>query len=96
LLLFCVGWFGFGHQFFEQSPVVDHRLTQLFGPCLSALMVQRDLMRRPVVLHDMRMVDREIRGALVEIADGIAPGFHHFAQQIVGTLNGLVRVIDKI
>jgi len=37
---------------------------------------QRNLVRRPVVLHDSGMVNRDVGSTLIEIGYGIAARFH--------------------
>jgi hypothetical protein len=48
-----------------------------------------------VVLHDVRVVDRHVRGTLLEVADGIAAHLHQFGDEAVGPDDRAVRIIDE-
>ena len=52
-------------------------------------------MRRPVVLHDPGMVDRNVGGTLIEIGYRIATSFHQRRHQVIGFCDCPFRRIDK-
>ena len=52
-------------------------------------------MRRPVVLHDPGMVDRNVGRTLIEIGYGIATSFHKRGHQVVGFCDRPFWRIDK-
>ena len=56
---------------------------------------QMDTVRRPVVVHDLRVVDRDVGGPTVEIVDGITPFAHHLGHQTVGDADRGRGVVDE-
>jgi hypothetical protein len=70
-------------QLLEERPVMNHCLAQLFGVGLPARLPERNLVSRPVVLQNQRMIHGDIRRALLKVADRIAPRGHYIAQQLV-------------
>jgi hypothetical protein len=83
-------------QIFEQCPIVDHRLAQIFGRGFARGIPAGQIVRRSIVTHDIRVVDGDVRGALLKIAHGIPPRFHHFANELVCFRNGIPRRIDEL
>ena len=59
------------------------------------LLRDMDAVRRPVVVHDLRMVNGDVRGSPVEIVDGITPLAHHLSHQTVGDTDGRRGVVDE-
>ena len=75
---------------------MQHSPPQILGVGLAAPMAQGYLVRDPVVGHELRVVDGEVGGALVEIADGIAARVHGLADQFVRAADRRARIIDEI
>jgi hypothetical protein len=46
-------------------------------------------MRRPIVLHDVRVLDRDVGRATVEVLDRIAARGHHLLDQLVRLIHGI-------
>jgi len=90
-------WFGIGgvEQVFEERAVMDHRLAKVLGGRFAALLAERDVVRGPVVLDDMRMVDGHVSGALLEVTDGVATDLHEISNEAVRFDHGTLRVIDE-
>jgi hypothetical protein len=64
--------------------------------CSAALNISRgDGVSFPVVFGNDRMVERNIRGALLELEHGIAFDRHHLADQLIGFRERTAWVIDK-
>lgn len=89
-------WFSGVEEVLEERPVVDHCLAQVFGGCLTALLADRDVVRRSVVLNDVRMVYGDVGGALLEVTDGVATNLHQIRDEVVGFDHGAFRVIDEL
>jgi hypothetical protein len=83
-------------QFVKQGAIVDHRPPQVFGAGLSATVAQRNVVRRTIVLYDHRMIDGNVRGALIEVRDRISASLHHFVYKLIGPRNRTLRIIDKL
>src|ERR1700674_2296750 len=64
------------HEFLEQGTVVNHRRPKIFSACFSPPQPQCDGVRGPVIFYNFRVVDRNVRGALIEIGYGIAASLH--------------------
>ena len=67
------------------------------GPRCSppALVPQRNVVGRVIMLDDDRMVDRDITCALVEITDGVSSRLHHVAKKRVSERNCARRIVDE-
>ena len=74
---------------------MNHCRSQLFRGCFVFPNPQRNLMRRPVVLHHSGMIDRNVGGTLIEIGYGIATSFHYGGHQVIGFCDRPLRGIDK-
>ena len=48
-----------------------------------------------VVVDDLRVVDRDVRGPLVEIVDGVTPLAHHLSHQTVGDADRCRGVVHE-
>jgi hypothetical protein len=83
-------------QILEEGAVVDHRLAEILRRGLACGTPARQIVRRSVMTHDIRMVDGNIRGPLLKIAHRIPARFHHFANQFVCPRNGFPRRIDEL
>src|SRR5688572_5862806 len=79
----------------EQGAIVDHCHPQVFGRGLTALLADGDVVRDTVVLHDVRMVYRDVRGALLEVAHGVTSELHEVGDEAVGFDHGALRVVDE-
>ena len=82
-------------QVFEERAVMDHRLAEILGGCFAASLADGDLVRRAIVLDDVRVIHGHVRGALLEIADGIATNLHEIRDEAVCFDHGTFRVIDE-
>jgi hypothetical protein len=54
-----VAWSLHLYQLIEERAIVDHRSSQVFRSDTAAADAHCDVMCRPVILHDSRMVDRD-------------------------------------
>src|SRR4051794_25964829 len=82
-------------QLVEEGAIVLHRAPQLFGRAVAELGGPCEAVSVAVVLDHLRMVDREVRGALVEVLDGVAPVRHDGLDPPVGLVPRPVRVVDE-
>src|SRR6185369_2197190 len=96
----AVGMIGRGgrlvDQIIEQRAIMNHRLAKILGAGFAARMTQGDLMGGAIILHDLRVIDRKIGRALLEIHDRIAAALHHAAEQIVGMGDGRLGIVDEL
>src|SRR6185437_9875435 len=72
----------------KQRSIVEHCFTQLLDAHIAVFMLHRDVVRQSIVLHHGRMIDRDIRHALLEVRDRIPAHIHHFLQQHVCMRHG--------
>ena len=63
-------------QFIEQRPIVDDRLTHLFGPSCSLLPPQRQGASGAVILNNYRVVYRDVVRTPIEIFERITTRRH--------------------
>ncbi|HVE33044.1 MAG TPA: hypothetical protein VNC18_05775 [Gemmatimonadaceae bacterium] len=82
-------------QVLKQFAVVHHRAAQLFRARRATTMPLGDLACRAVVLDDARVMDGEIRGALVEVGHRIPADFHDFFDEAIGARDSAARVVDE-
>ena len=82
-------------KFVKQRTVVDHCLTHFFRSGFIALPPQRQCAGGAIILHNDRMIDRQIVRTPIEIFEGVAPRGHHLRDELVGVADGALRVIDK-
>ena len=74
---------------------MDEPLPQVFGRRVAAFIPRNDLPRGSIVFNDNRMIDRDIRNALIEIGNRIPTSRHDFRDQTVRFIDGAARVVDK-
>src|SRR5580658_2623682 len=74
---------------------MNERLAQLFGIRLAAFALDSNGARGPIGCHYGRMVDRDVRGAALEITHGIAAGRHELLNQLIRFGNSATRIINK-
>src|ERR1700680_2496926 len=74
---------------------MNHGLAHLFGRGLAPIVPQRDLVRGAIVLHNQRMVHRNFRSALLEIAEWVTLRGHQLSEKPVGVPQGGLRIIDE-
>jgi hypothetical protein len=55
----------------------------------------RDLVRVPVVVDDVRVVDGDVGGALIEVRHRVPARLHHLGDEAVGIADGTRRVVDE-
>src|SRR5918997_2286288 len=79
----------------EERPIVDHRLSQVLRRGCSPLVRYRDVVRRAVVVDNMRMIDGDVGRALFEVVDRVTAIPHYEDDQSVGLLHRLLRLIDE-
>src|ERR1700755_2477906 len=65
---------------------MHERLSLLLG--VGLLLRDLDTVSRPVVVDDLRVVDGDVRGPLIEFVDGIASLAHYLSHQTVGNADG--------
>jgi len=75
---------------------VNHRLAQVFGSCIASLAALGDDVSGTIVLYDGRMIDRDVRCALIEISKRVAAGLHGLAYQTIGLDNCTLRIVYKL
>jgi hypothetical protein len=82
-------------QLGEERAIVDHRLAEVLRRGLLARVRDRDPVRRPVVVHDLRVVDGDVRSALLEVFDGVAALPHHLLDQHVGLCDRAAGIVHE-
>jgi hypothetical protein len=82
-------------ELIESGTVLDHCGAKLFSDLFGSVGQHRDGVRRAVVLHHARVRDRDIRGALFEVAFGIAAGLEERSDQVVGFSDRGLGVIEE-
>src|SRR5271166_7130244 len=60
------------YQFVEERAIVDHGGPQFFRAGFAFAQPQYDVVRRAIVFHHSRMIDRDVGRTLIEISDRIA------------------------
>jgi hypothetical protein len=83
------------NQLLKQSAVVNHRLAQIFGAGLPLRLKKCAPVRRTVIFENERMVHRDIRRSLFEVAYRITARGHHVAQQPVGIRYGSTGAVNE-
>jgi hypothetical protein len=82
-------------KFIEQSPVMNHCLTQIFG-CGGALKIAYgDIMAFSIALRGASVMDGYVRSTLCEIKCRIAFGGHDFANESVGLLQCFRGIVHE-
>jgi hypothetical protein len=79
----------------EQRPVIDDRLPQLLGRCLATVAADHQGSRRTVVLDHMRVIDRYVFGAPLELVEGIPARAHHLIHEAIGFADSTVGIVDE-
>src|SRR3954464_10157747 len=79
----------------EEGAIVLHRAPQVFGRAVSELGGPCEAVAVAIVLDHLRMIDREVRGALVEVLDRIPAVRHDGLDQAVGLVHRAARVVDE-
>ena len=82
-------------QFLEQVAVVDHGHAQVLGAGVTAGVAHRHLVGDAVVGDQLGVVDRQVRRALLEVADRIAALLHHLIDERIGGARSAPRVVDE-
>jgi hypothetical protein len=82
-------------KFVNERPVVDHCLTHFFRAGFIALPPQRQCASGAIVLHDDRMIHREVVRTAIEVFEGVATRGHHLRDELIGFAHSPFRVIDK-
>src|SRR5215218_128400 len=80
----------------EQRPEVDHRLAQILGARVARGGPGRDAVRGAVVLDHLRVIDRHVGGALLElVGDRVAALAHDLDDERVGLADGGGGLVDE-
>jgi hypothetical protein len=74
---------------------MDQCLTELFGVGVAARVAQCNGVGRAIVLDHTGVVDRDVGGALLEIADGVASCPHNFANELVSVVRCATRIVHE-
>src|SRR5262249_59872142 len=82
-------------QLGEERAIVDHCLPQILGTGPSGRVLTGDVARGAIVHYDVRMIDRNVFDALVEVADRVAAGLHDFADHAIGFGDRALRIVDE-
>jgi hypothetical protein len=83
-------------EILEQGPVMHHGLAQVFGCGFARGIASGDEMRRPIIFHDLGMVDRNVGSALLEVAHWISARCHHVGDETVCFGNGFARGVYEL
>src|SRR5207249_11822396 len=76
-------------ELLEERPVVVHRLTQVLGRgTVVVFALEYEPVAGSVVLHDLRMIRREIGSTLLEVLDRIPALGHELLEERVGRGHG--------
>src|SRR5687767_12165806 len=79
----------------EQSAVVHHCLAQIFRGRLARRMLDSYFPGRTVVHDDVRVIDRNVGDALLELPDRIAACGHQLADEPVRFGDRPARIVNK-
>lgn len=82
-------------KFVKERPVVDHCLTHFFGARFIALPPQRQCASGAVILHDHRMIHRQVGRTPIELFERVTARDHHLSHELIGFAHGAIRVINK-
>ena len=82
-------------EFVEERAVVDHCLTHFFGAGFAPLPSERQCPRGAVVLHDHRMIHRQVFRTPIEIFERVAARGHHLRDEVISFAHGRGRVVHK-
>jgi len=82
-------------QIGKQRAIVNHRLAEFFNPDILMFVANRNLVRDAIILHDRRMIHRNVGDSLLEIRDRIAAHAHYFLDQNVGICHRGLRIINE-
>jgi hypothetical protein len=82
-------------KFVKERPVVDHGLTHFFRAGFIALPPQRQCASGAIILHDDRMIHRQVVRTPIEIREGITTRGHHLRDELIGFAHGAFRVIHE-
>jgi hypothetical protein len=74
---------------------MDHRLSQILGRRLSALIGEVKRVAGAVVVDDLRMIDRDIGRPLFELVHRVTAFAHHLGHQPVGLAQRARRLVDE-
>src|SRR5215204_5504902 len=85
----------FVEQLFEERPIVHDRLPKVFRRCLVVLAGELDRVGFPVVLDDLRVVDRDVGDSLVELVHRISPLAHHVGDEPICFRQRPRRLVDE-
>lgn len=90
-------WFGLPYleQFIEEGAVMYHRLAEFLGVGFAAFIAHRNGLRRPVMVHHGRVIDRDIGSTVLKITHRVAALLHQIANQLVRFGNNAFWVIDE-
>src|SRR5215208_6989280 len=83
-------------QVIEEHAVVAHGLTQVLGRALTVATRLGESVPLAIGLDHVRVVDRNVRGALLEVLDWIATLGHDRTDQIVRTCDCCTGVVDEL
>jgi len=75
---------------------VDHGPAQVLGIGFAARVAGGDLVGHAVIADQAGVIDREVGGALLEVADGIAARLHHFSEEFIGPPDRSAGVVDEL
>jgi hypothetical protein len=71
-------------------------VAQFLGRAVPVRLLLRELVSAAVVVDDVRVVDRDVRGAALEVVDRIAAVRHDALDQLVGRRDGAAGVVDEL
>ena len=82
-------------EFVKERPVIDHCLTHFLRAGFALLPSQRECPRDAVILHDDRMINRQVVRTPIEIFERIATRDHHLRDEVISIAHGSGRVVDE-
>jgi hypothetical protein len=82
-------------KFVKERTVVDDCLTQFFRAGFITLLPQRESTSGAVILHDDRMIHRQVVRAPIEIFERVSTRGHDVRDELIGFVHRACRVINE-
>ena len=82
-------------QLLEQRAVMDERLTLRLGADVGPLLRQVQGMSGPIVLNNVRVIDRDVGRPPLEIVDRVTAVAHDLGHETIGVADRFRRVVDE-
>jgi len=74
---------------------MHNRLSQILGAGLAPFVAHDDDLCGPVVVHDVRVINRDVARTVLKVAHRVATLDHQFTNQLVCLHDNTLGVVDK-